>query len=135
MGRRMGLQAPLAMEIGGGGDTCESGDTSASFRLRARTVAKRGAASQERAVAAVPFWLLAARPVASEAASSQGGVQLVYRTTNLEVPAAAAVEKRAGKCKSNIVVKTVSLMNTGVVPKGSLLYVDGKPPTTFEDLE
>ncbi len=71
------------------------------------------------------------------AASSQGWSELKYQTFTMDVPPAPALSqdggglKKTGKVKSSIVLKTIGMVNTEVVPKGSRLYVAHKPPTAL----
>ena len=130
---------PVVLEIGGekGGQT-----TQVLYQIRPKTTPKKTASSQEKAMVLVPFWVLATKPegkavagkaASSKAASSQVVSLLQYKTTAVNVHAAPALEKRSTRSKANIVLKTICLTNTEVVPKGSRLMVPEKLPVKLPE--
>ena len=131
-----GVSVPLVIEIAGGhGEET----TTATHRLRAKVTPKKITGGQERAVALVPFWALAASPASNAevaAGEGKGWFKLEYQVVAMAVPSAPALSHdeglwtKAGKTKS-AVLRTVCLVNTGVVPKGSRLYVANKPPAAL----
>ncbi len=132
---------PVILEIGNGDGTPQVG----TFWLEAKVSPKKVTRSAERAVAVVPFWILANAATATKAsvataakdhepaatsqatATSQGkGVALVYKPITLPVPQPQGVGPK--KAKNAVMVKTVCITNDCVVPKGAALYVS-TPPT------
>ena len=137
--KKIAAFAPVAIEIGSGA-TASSQETSAGtsraeYRLRAKTTPKRTTGTQDKAVALVPFWVLATKTMSDADAKASGAAMCKLEYTEIALPVLPPqiVGKKASKDngKTKVVVKTFALMNTEIVPKGSQLYVADKPPAAI----
>jgi len=121
--------APIAVSVAAAG-----GPSTKEFRVRGKATPTKVSDNQEKAVAMVPFWLLAQRPLSDEKAAALEPLcaKLEYKTVSFDVPAPAEADKKGPKeKKTNIIVKVVCLVNGAALAAGSMLYVGAPVPSAL----